>query len=670
MRVFFICYVLYNPTNSSIRICRRERGIDMLECRMSSEPCQPCDFVQQTKPLDATQLRSDAPRMMDVGPRTFADLHDALMSAAPGDVIDLTRDIVGPANYRWVPVQLAPHVTIRGNGFSIGMPYDESRQLSMPLLDGSEAPIEGVTIDNLSIFVNITDITGDYAGAFARKVTSSNNPDGTVKRSIFTKCTAVGLIYQLEGYVGGLVGFARNTTFRYCHNGVNVTGAQYVGGIVGYAEGTLSAPVGASPSVYAVFTNCSNTGYIRSSVRTSLLAQIGGIVGSIVNGRISRCINRGAIISQSRLAGGLVGEAVSAIISGSTNKGTVQGNIEGIGGIAGVIAAGLEPSMIRSTENLGDVLLSGSDTVNIGGIVGALRDNCQVKECRNTAIVAKLADMKECNNCRNVGGIAGIIGSNAQIVDCVNNGDVFGAAFVGGILGYGAVENRSFVTGNLQTSNVKGALTDPNGNVGGLVGLAYANITISNNTVDNKKAIISGSKNVGGVVGYVGFDAPTVDTSINGQTVITNNVVRGSSISGSDASCVGVRRIVGRYDEVVSNGCRATILLLNNFAAPTIRLRGDNTGLLSVERAQVIGAVVFGSVFDNVVVPDDGTDGDYGANRLQGVNRGFPLSPPPSICGYKHSGPLFDNRSPENRLPPPEWTKTLLDPKKHPLLNP
>lgn len=626
-------------------------------CSNACGPC--CDPIPKNTPLNIQCYKNSSPRFPPTGPRTFPQLHDALASAQTGDTITLTQDIDQPANYLWTSVQLQPGVTIKGNGFRIGSPDDEARQISAPLLDGFSEAIRGVTVDDLHLYVNITDIAGDHVGAFARRTDSYTIPSpgaGTI-RSTFKNCTASGLIYQLENYVGGLVGRADNTTFKCCNNSADITGMQRVGGIAGYiAAGTTVAC-------------CTNSGAIRSIVYTKdANCELGGIVGyslgaETINCVISNCINNGRVSSRNAHVGGIAGYIRYTKILNCTNSAAITGGGDSMAGIVGnanvycLIAKCVNNGNICNNPLTGTVIPT--NILHVAGIAGWLDANGQITRCTNNGVIGKNEEGATCESAGHSGGIVGHIGSNCQILENINNGDVYGGAHLGGIAGHADIVTRSFLTGNVNTASV----ICTSSRVGGIVGWAYGNVTISTNTVNNRSAEIKGTQYVAGIVGLVGSGDPR-----NGQTVISNNQVLIGSVTATNAgTSAGVRRIVGRYIKDNSAGAHSTILLLNNYAASFVKLKGNNTALDSVERDDYI-AGTNGIAYDNEAVKPD-TDPDYGLNRLNGFNKVFPSPPSGGCCGdCQHPTPLYDNTNSQNRTPPPEWTKTLLNPSEHPLL--
>lgn len=154
-----------------------------------------------------------------------------------------------------------------------------------------------------------------------------------------------------SGYGQGLFGYAlgasiRNLTLENC----DISGKEFVGGIVGFAfQSTIS--------------DCTVSGTVsgRSSV--------GGIAGSISGvegkkGSIVNCINRASVSGISSNIAGVAGQVNYVNIENCFNAGTITGNGD-VGGVAGRISN--NGGILRNCCNVGTV--NGSKSV--GGVAGS-----------------------------------------------------------------------------------------------------------------------------------------------------------------------------------------------------------------------------------------------------------------------------------------------------------
>ncbi|MFV0581606.1 MAG: fibronectin type III domain-containing protein [Parabacteroides gordonii] len=156
----------------------------------------------------------------------------------------------------------------------------------------------------------------------------------------------------IEGsyFVGGICGYASESTIYNCYNTTNVTGNitdASIGGICGnISESTIY--------------NCYNTGYVTGKKIYSLA---GGICGNPYDSYISNCYNAGMIqITESYYAGGICGQGKVTIVN-CYNIGSITGGTDNryIGGICGSAMVGT--SISNSTY------LIGSAEKGIGGYI-------------------------------------------------------------------------------------------------------------------------------------------------------------------------------------------------------------------------------------------------------------------------------------------------------------
>lgn len=256
----------------------------------------------------------------------------------------------------------------------------------------------------------------------------SDNVGGVVgyaKNSV-SDCTNAGKVKGSTKNIGGVVGSNENIVSN-CTNNATVEGTgkstgndqdngKHIGGIVGYARNDING--------------CTNNGRIDGENDN-----VGGIVGSISNLKITNCKNYGYICAR-RSIGGIVGDAGNTNIESCENNGNVnskeaesgEGNGTHVGGIVGY-AINVN---IRKSTNRGNI--EGSD--NVAGISGYIKGegvksydkNYGIYNCTNEGQVSGHSDGNT-----NVGGIVGY-GEEVQ-VECVNKGKILGYYYVGGITG-------------------------------------------------------------------------------------------------------------------------------------------------------------------------------------------------------------------------------------------
>ncbi len=230
-------------------------------------------------------------------------------------------------------------------------------------------------------------------------------------------------------YVGGLIGKAtRLKVLSAGENTANVSGGDYVGGFVGSA---LNANIKASG-----FTN---------NKTISGKYKVGGFAGEA--GLIEYAVNRGTIVvtgpnaSGEACIGGIAGYCTGVV--GCKNYSNIEIENAGkyVGGIAGYIH-NTESNKVNDNENYGAI----KGAVNVGGIAGYMTMPSVNKEV--THIASNNKNQNTVSGTTKVGGIFGeTVGmfydggystdyyGYFEVINCVNEAEITGSSYVGGIVG-------------------------------------------------------------------------------------------------------------------------------------------------------------------------------------------------------------------------------------------
>lgn len=529
--------------------------------------------------------------------------------------------------------------------------------------------VSGGTFKDLTLQGSVTGGTSNYYGSligYGLNITVSN-------------VTSELTISTSSSYVGGLIGFCQNATITDCTNKGSVRGVNNIGGLVGWTGDESTSGHGATISNCTNNGNVNATGdfvggivgWNRDTIYTNVVnsgninatgAQVGGITSRVLGGRISNAQNSGTI-NGGNYVGGIAGNMSWAYINDVSNSGAVSGNnyvggllgygesnhasnlliygtltntasVSGaqyVGGIAGYLENKLT-AMINidwtATVNIATTTLLGADGVRgtsyMGGAIGFLGENItisgsiSVSGCDidnenggnylvggaigyNAGIVS--ADLtvdarvisRSTGTVNSISGAftGGVVGYNAGTLSGAlkkTSGDVISVSFndyVGGIVGYnsGAITGKmthtstnamyenSTVYGATKVGGLVGytssALNISNAqntgkivgsvSVGGLVGYADAKCTINAST---NTGSVSGTNNVGGLVGYAkGIDLSGVSNSatINGYTNVgglVGNIEGGAAIttSGNSGAVNGYKHLGGFVGYAKSSG--------------------------------------------------------------------------------------------------------------------
>ncbi len=488
------------------------------------------------------------------------------------------------------------------------------------------------TFKDLTLQGSVTSNTSDYYGGligYATNITVSGVTNEIV-------------LATSNSYVGGLIGFCQNATIENCHNKANVSGIANVGGIVGFTGDTEKVGFGShitnstnSRDIFATgdyvggivgwardtyFTDVVNSGSVKTSGKNvgGISSRVcggsvnnaqnsgnvegtdfvGGITGHLSWATITNVSNSGKIIGNDYV-GGLVGQGESNDVSNFLVNGTLSntgcvGGRNYVGGIAGYLKNTTDKNVsiewdatvnienctfgdssgdgVRGTSYMGGAIgflgeyitISGSISVSgcdidnenggnylVGGAIGYNAGTVSANISVTARVISRLY-----GKVNNISGAfaGGIVGYNAGTLSGELNrtsGDVLSVAFndyVGGLVGY----NSGAITGKMthtstnamyENSTVYGATK-----VGGLVGYTSSALNISNAQNTGK---IVGSVYVGGLVGL--SDAKcTINASTNTGSVSGTNNVGGivGYAKGIDLSGVSNRAIINGYTNV------------------------------------------------------------------------------------------------------------------------
>lgn len=235
--------------------------------------------------------------------------------------------------------------------------------------------------------------------------------------------------------MGGIVGYAENSSIKgICFSGT-LSGGERVGGIVGHAKLHDSS---------CTISHCINNG---QSVNNSSNSYTGGIIGLLEykHGSFNYVINYGTI-NGAKETGGIIGHATlddkgeKMILEQMVNTGTITG-IANTGGCVGSINGSNDKgNVIKYSANFGNVTNSGGGS--IGGILGyGSIAKSAIFSCANFGAIYARGDS-------NVGGICGRFGwhsssdvfknENTELAYCCNRGTISSEdwnSYVGGVLG-------------------------------------------------------------------------------------------------------------------------------------------------------------------------------------------------------------------------------------------
>ena len=296
----------------------------------------------------------------------------------------------GGAKLEWKPIskKYSYRGTFDGQGYSISGLYHD-------------VGVNSTTVNMETCYLGLFGILGN----------------GGVIRDLTVKDSYLGAPYdQFDACTGGIVASIDvGGTVENCHfNGIVTApyedNSTYVlGGIAAVNQGDIR--------------NCTSMGLI-----TGYFYYGGGIVGSMVQGTVTDCVNEATVENlvsgtgmDGEFSGGIVGTMAIGTIQECHNEGTIIGNNSG-GIVGGAGWAYKEGAAILRCWNEG--------TVESGaGIAGTISgDNVTIRNCYNTGSVrygivnSYTGDGHSVNYCHNVGELTSGFDSGAPIISMFNGG--------------------------------------------------------------------------------------------------------------------------------------------------------------------------------------------------------------------------------------------------------
>ena len=300
------------------------------------------------------------------------------------------------------------------------------------------------------------------------------------------KCSFDGFVYGRNQYTGGLIGYLDTGTIFGSYSKGNVYGKQFVGGLVGYsleASWAYLFDVYSQMNVYAtssyvggLMANCDNIyiakAYSTGSINYVSSSYIGGLIGY---GTTDCYVNSGYwdINSSNR-------EYSSKGVAKTTTEMKTQTTFAGYDFDNVWNYTNEEYPELKSYS----VYLTAPSTSSFAGGSGSLIDPYQISNCDQLQFASSNRD------------------SNFILVNDINCADTKYWSMGTGFASIGTSASLQFL-GNLNGANYNISnlhINRPFSSNRGVIGYASANSLIQNLNVINSS--ISGSTNVGGIVGY------------------------------------------------------------------------------------------------------------------------------------------------------------------------
>lgn len=343
---------------------------------------------------------------------------------------------------------------------------------------GKEAQVTDLMIQggNISGYRNVGSLAGANFGTI-----SACQYDGTIWSNDLYAQSAYG------SASGGITGINFGTVANCETSGSFTREGLYLGGIAGINLGDYTSGLSEQKGVHTCVNNAALTNMVQEDHESAGAA--GGIVGcnmpefnrtdaEAMPDQVTGCVNNGNITTDCNCVGGIIGMLIDGRVSNCTNYGTISPGGLWNGGIVGTFnqytyygAHNDDKQLlyVKNCSNHGAI----SGKTRVGGIVGG--EMCYSSMSRSQSCQGVIA-------CYNTGtvtgtGLAGGIDGYAYglISRCFNTGDVYGSnpgpgsGYIGGIAGVNTSKGVEdcFNTGNLYLQT--DVLEDTCG-VGGITG--------------------------------------------------------------------------------------------------------------------------------------------------------------------------------------------------------
>ena len=385
---------------------------------------------------------------------------------------------------------------------------------------------------NYSLIKNILSKNNSYISNIGYK----GSIVGQLIDSEVSNCTSDSLtinnseITSQEKNIGGIVGYANNSTINNNTNGGNVNSQnKYIGGIIGYANNST-------------INNNTNKAKIVSTNYA-----VGGIVGILEKSIVSNNLNFGEIIGEIKWIGGIVGfsdtsTGLKAVVNGNINNGNIN-TINGAFRVGGIIGNGNSGIQIYNNINNGDVDALGNGTnsniYGAGGIVGTISINLNNTEYEESYVY----------NCINAGNVKGRV-SASGVIGNIYTGTA-GSNFV----------NNVYNTGNITATNYASGIVGVIGDtivseeyLPNLINFAYNTGTINGEKASGLSGSNIGLSNAISIGNLEGINNYGITSNANEFITFTNNYYLSSYSSNYGTSIDKSNVNKSFYQNLLNNG--------------------------------------------------------------------------------------------------------------------
>ncbi len=296
----------------------------------------------------------------------------------------------------------------------------------------------------------------------------------------------------------GLFGYTDGATIQNINlTETNIVGGDFVGGLVGYAKNTT-------------INNASSSGSVIGS-SMSINSGVGGLVGAASNSVFNKVWSNSSLNGSGINLGGLVGYFEAGTITNAYAKGNIESSsYNNAGGLVGKLISSTVEKSYTETDYTKATNSSVEGKEFLGGLVGYM-ENSNLKQTYANKIVSG----SQFTGNVTAGGLVGF-SLNSNIENSYSTGSVLGKT-IGGLVGHFKSDNATLSTIKTSYSDMKFSNLHSDVVYGGFIGKvessAVGRITVSDSfylshnsesptaAVGNDATVTGGVSNVSGAIG-------------------------------------------------------------------------------------------------------------------------------------------------------------------------
>lgn len=176
-----------------------------------------------------------------------------------------------------------------------------------------------------------------------------------------------------------------------------------------------------------------------------------GLFGCVKNATLKNFIVEGEIEGGNGVSGVVGWTEGTTLIENVGNKASLKSDVNSVGGVVGAATNNSTQLTLLGCFNRGDIVVTGSNGAQVGGLVGIVQNNVRLTNCYSTGLITSSGTR--------VGGLYGYTANvNASIINCYSATGIKGSETYSGVGAFGGEK-----TPNLQNCFYDSSLTSLTG---------------------------------------------------------------------------------------------------------------------------------------------------------------------------------------------------------------